>query len=190
VVALLVASLSGCLQQIAELRDRYEQDTADGLDLDIISTPDTPGAADATDSADFPDVPQELAPTDGSSDAADVVPRDVPPAIPDTATVYALLASECSPCHTDRAEGGLSLTDDGTLASRLLASSFQLPAMQRVQPGEPDNSYLFLKVTGRHLDAGGLGEPMPLGTPLSAEQTELLRRWVESGSTDEPSTAP
>lgn len=185
-----VVCTAGCQQQIQELRERYETDTPDGLDLDIQQQ------TDASPDAESGDIPDTAAPeldttvADGSADGGDVLLADVPPRVPSTSSIYALLATECSPCHTDRAEGGLLLLDDGGLEARLLSPSLQLPSMPRIQPGEPDSSYLFLKVTGQHVDAGGLGEPMPLGTPLSAGDTELLRRWIEAGSADEGATAP
>ena len=62
-------------------------------------------------------------------------------------------------------------------------SSAQLPAMLRIRPGEPDNSYLVRKVQGTHRSVGGSGERMPLGQPsLSQATVDLIRRWVTEGA--------
>jgi hypothetical protein len=55
--------------------------------------------------------------------------------------------------------------------------------MPLVTPGDLEASYLWRKVDGRHLTAGGLGEAMPLGrAALTQAQTDLLRRWIEGGA--------
>ena len=48
----------------------------------------------------------------------------------------------------------------------------------RVAPGDPDRSFLYVKVT----DPGGMGEPMPPFRALPDEQVELIRRWIEDGA--------
>ena len=51
-----------------------------------------------------------------------------------------------------------------------------------VTPGDPDNSFLYVKVT-LPADDASLGLPMPMtGKGLSIEDTELIRRWIEAGA--------
>ena len=51
-----------------------------------------------------------------------------------------------------------------------------------VTPGEPDDSFLYVKVTLEE-DHSLLGRPMPItGKGLSVEDTELIRRWIEAGA--------
>lgn len=62
-------------------------------------------------------------------------------------------------------------------------SSFELPSMDRIEPGQPDNSYLVHKIQGSHLDVGGSGSRMPLGRdPLTQDVINLVRRWVSEGA--------
>jgi hypothetical protein len=49
-----------------------------------------------------------------------------------------------------------------------------------VAPGQPDSSYLYIKVTG---GAGMRGERMPYGTaPLPRAALDVLRAWIERGA--------
>ena len=51
--------------------------------------------------------------------------------------------------------------------------------MDRVEPGQPENSALYLKVIG---DAS-VGSLMPLGElPLSDDKIEMIRSWIAAGA--------
>lgn len=55
--------------------------------------------------------------------------------------------------------------------------------MALVEPGDADNSYLYLKIIA---DAEISGRRMPPGGPyLSAEEIELVRAWIERGAPDD-----
>ena len=55
--------------------------------------------------------------------------------------------------------------------------------MALVEPGDPDNSYLFLKIVA---DAKVSGRRMPPGGPyLTAEEIEVVRTWIERGAPDD-----
>ena len=97
--------------------------------------------------------------------------------------VLPLLKSRCLVCHIPGGDsGGLSLHPKTAYDSLVDARSTQSPLM-RVAPGKPDESYLFLKITGRHLAAGGSGERMPFNdTPLTPEEVERVRAWIEAGA--------
>jgi hypothetical protein len=50
---------------------------------------------------------------------------------------------------------------------------------------ESNESYLLLKLEGRHLDAGGTDARMPLGAAALDETTvEKIRAWIASGAQD------
>ncbi len=52
--------------------------------------------------------------------------------------------------------------------------------MDRVEPGDADNSALYLKVIGT-----SIGSRMPLGRPaISSDQAEMIRAWIEAGALD------
>lgn len=52
----------------------------------------------------------------------------------------------------------------------------------RIEPGCRDNSYLWHKINGTHIDIGGSGDAMPPGDELSADEKELIGRWISSGA--------
>ena len=59
----------------------------------------------------------------------------------------------------------------------------ELPTMDRVQPGDPDRSYLMLKLNGTHLPEGGMGPPMPpSGVLLSEADRATIRQWITEGA--------
>jgi hypothetical protein len=66
----------------------------------------------------------------------------------------------------------------------LLAPSEQA-SLARVQPGSLEESYLWHKLKGTHLDVGGEGEQMPLIGEIDAAELELFETWILGGA---PST--
>jgi hypothetical protein len=58
-------------------------------------------------------------------------------------------------------------------------SSVEVPQLRRVEAGDPNNSYLYRKITG----SGITGERMPLQLPpLSDAQLKLVRDWIRRGA--------
>jgi hypothetical protein len=55
--------------------------------------------------------------------------------------------------------------------------------MKRVQPFQPDSSYLVHKIQGDQAGVGGQGGRMPLGmAPLAQQQIDLIRAWITAGA--------
>jgi len=173
----------------------FELEIPDYDDGDVVLPgPETPltdvVVPDTGDSDAASDSTLDVAAGDADA-AADAGGRDIVSASPGLSEVQdRVFQVSCTPCHTDRVSGGLSLRSSDQLLASLFSASVQLSSMPRVTPGDLDRSYLWLKVTGAHLEAGGLGEPMPLGETLTREQLELLRRWIEESAAAEPSVAP
>lgn len=89
----------------------------------------------------------------------------------------------CSSCHRgggDSLPAVQNLSAGASFAAIVDVASLQQPALMRVKPGDPDNSYLMRKVRGA---AGITGSRMPQGgNELSAAQLELLRSWIAAGA--------
>ncbi len=90
-------------------------------------------------------------------------------------------------CHSgDNPAGGLALGSDEAYAA-LVNQPCNMPGavelgLNLVTPGEPDESFLYVKLTMQHADES-FGLPMPMyGDGLSVAETELVRRWIESGA--------
>ena len=173
----------------------FDMEIPDGDTGDVVlSGPETPLTdvvpPDAAESdAGSDPTPSDVGLPDGME--ADSLARDTSTPAPDLAAVQEqVFQVSCAPCHTDRVSGALSLRASDQLLTNLLSASVQLPDMPRVTPGDLSQSYLWLKVTGAHVEAGGLGELMPLGATLSREQLDLLRRWIEESAANELAGSP
>ncbi len=96
--------------------------------------------------------------------------------------VAPILTQRCVMCHiAGAAQGGLDLYTN--LWSAIVNVKSTESALNLVEPGEPDKSYLYLKLTGAQLSAGGSGAQMPFQAgQLDAGQLELIRSWIAQGA--------
>ena len=106
-----------------------------------------------------------------------------PPAAPTLTQLKSSAFSVCGGCHTG---GGTSLpasmdlTPANIYASIVGVTSVQKPALMRIKPGDPDNSYVVLKLEGA---AGIFGARMPFGGPYLDQATiDQVRAWVTAGA--------
>lgn len=96
--------------------------------------------------------------------------------------VLAIFQAECF-CHRGpMVAGQLDLNDDVAYDSLLDVPAPQAPDVSYVSPGDPDNSYLYLKLAGEQLSVGGSGTRMPQGGVLTDDQILLVRSWILSGA--------
>lgn len=97
------------------------------------------------------------------------------------AQVSEVFAVSCatSSCH----RGGQPAADlslEGDFAARIVGvASGQRPDFPLVDPGNPDGSYLLIKVRG---DDEIVSQQMPPGRTLPPEQVEIIRAWIASGA--------
>lgn len=93
------------------------------------------------------------------------------------------LLHDCSYCHQAYDPHGFLIIDERSSYDALVnMASVQLPGMKRIQPGKPEESYLWLKGTNRHIQAGGSGWTMPLGQLFTPEYEALMYRWIKQGA--------
>lgn len=86
------------------------------------------------------------------------------------AAVQALFDESCTLCH-DASDDTLNLEDARALIGRRSSTGKPL-----VDPGNPNGSYLYLKMVGAE---GIEGETMPLGDdPLPTEQLAVVQQWI------------
>jgi methionine-rich copper-binding protein CopC len=87
----------------------------------------------------------------------------------------------CSPCHSGGgAPEGLML--DAAHSYNLLVgiASAEVPSLQRVKPGDPDSSYIIIKLTN---GPGIVGAQMPRGEPPLPQPTiDAIRQWITNGA--------
>jgi hypothetical protein len=86
----------------------------------------------------------------------------------------------CSTCHTSGGDSPDLSTAALTYSSTVGVASAQQPAVLYIAAGDPDNSYLVLKIEGA---ASISGVRMPAGGPyLSQAMIDGVRAWVAAGA--------
>ena len=94
-----------------------------------------------------------------------------------------LVIARCLGCHeVDEPEAELVLERGRGYQALVGPSSVQAPSVALVEPGEPENSYLWLKL--QHTAPHGKGMPRTLtgSKKLRDDELELYRRWIEDGA--------
>ena len=97
------------------------------------------------------------------------------------AQVSEVFAVSCaiSGCHSG-GDPAADLSLEGDFAASIVGvDSGQRPDFKLVDPGNPDGSYLLIKVRGGDEI---VSQRMPPGNPLPAEQVEIIRAWIASGA--------
>lgn len=117
-----------------------------------------------------------------------------PPGASFASQIQPIFDAKCVTCHAPGIYGftntggvtnnGLNLVAGSSHRSLVDQPTFQSPDVQpslRVQPGNPDGSYLMHKVTS---DSPKSGERMPLDGPpfLSDAEIRLIRDWIARGA--------
>lgn len=92
-----------------------------------------------------------------------------------------VLTPNCNGCHVGAgAPAGLRLDAASSYAQLVNVASTQVPALLRVNPGDPDNSYLVQKISQATPQVGGR---MPLGrAALPQSSIDLVRAWIAGGA--------
>jgi len=86
----------------------------------------------------------------------------------------------CTACHAGAAAPvGLRLDEASSYAMLVGTASVEVPAVHRVEPGNPDASYLIQKLEG----TAPVGGRMPLGSPPLPQATiDVIRQWITAGA--------
>ena len=131
-----------------------------------------------------------LAACGDDSPPAPTTPTPAPPApspntlMPTLSSIQEMIFNEsCIEHHGDHAtEGDLDLTDGMSYADLVNVPSFQRPVLDRVEPGDAENSYLIHKLEGR---TSIVGDPMPPDDRLTTEQIDVIKQWINDGAEDD-----
>ena len=113
------------------------------------------------------------------------VSADVPVTVENAVTVtlgqlQTQIFDDCSGCHSGPTSGslpsGMDLSSaNNSFNSLVNVSSIQVGSLNRVTPGDPDNSYLVQKLEG----TAAMGGRMPQGGPfLDQETIDMVRQWI------------
>jgi hypothetical protein len=92
-----------------------------------------------------------------------------------------------SGCHAGGgAAAGLNLEAANSYAMLVGIQSGQDAGLQRVEAGDPDNSYLIQKLEG----TASAGQQMPPGAPLPQAEIDVIRQWISDGAIDDTVVPP
>ena len=91
-----------------------------------------------------------------------------------------VFSSICADCHAGaNPAAGQNLSTLENTIDNLIGVPSSDPAFLRVQPGAPESSYLYLKITGDPR----AGARMPLGrAPLAQDVIDAIKAWIEQGA--------
>jgi hypothetical protein len=111
------------------------------------------------------------------------------PLAPDFDSIQAhVFTPICSVCHVGaNAPHGLRLDAADSYHLLVGVPSDEVPSILRVKPGDPDDSYVILKLEGH----AAVGARMPFGGPyLSSDTVGVIRQWISDGALADGATAP
>lgn len=124
----------------------------------------------------------------GDGIGLDVNGNLVGPGTPDTTVSFSrdlqpIFDQSCIGCHIGAGPpGGLDLSTGNSYNNLVNVLSSQIPSLDRVEPAEPDTSYLVWKIEG---DSRILGGRMPLFGPyLDNQDIALIRKWILQGASN------
>ena len=96
-----------------------------------------------------------------------------------TKDVEPIVSKKCVSCHSDAtATSGVSFQKGSGYDNLVNVASKELPAMNRVTPGDSEQSYLAHKLLGTHESVGGSGSKMPPSGRLKDEEIETIVAWI------------
>jgi hypothetical protein len=89
----------------------------------------------------------------------------------------------CVNCHVAGGPGSFMLLDTEANSYKSLVDvpSLELPELDRVEPGDPEASYVVHKIEGRPTI---IGDPMPPPpeSRLAPDEIAAIREWIENGA--------
>ena len=121
-------------------------------------------------------------PVDGDSDANGADDSDAPTTDITLAQISEqIFALKCVGCHGGGSPSANMSLESGVVAAEIInVASSQNSDIKRVDPGNPDGSYLLIKLRA---DEDMVSQQMPLGGgALSDEQIEMVRKWIAGGA--------
>lgn len=101
--------------------------------------------------------------------------------LPDWVRVKGKIDQVCSiadNCHGSGA-GGMGLSPGHEFETMIGVTSFENPPMKRVVPGDPAQSYVYLKLA---CEGGIVGACMPYEATHYPELAQVFHDWIEAGA--------
>ncbi|MBN2801086.1 MAG: c-type cytochrome [Deltaproteobacteria bacterium] len=128
------------------------------------------GAAPAAASGEA--APSEAAPAAAPAEAAPAAAAAV-----GWADVSPIFTSNCAPCHSPGKSGGLKISYEN-----MVGVAAHQAKLNQVEPGSPEQSYVWHKLNGTQASVGGSGGLMPTKGKLPAADLEKIKAWITAGA--------
>lgn len=94
-----------------------------------------------------------------------------------------LVLAHCLGCHEAEEPKARLVLEEGTGFGQLVGRrSVQIATMTLVEPGDPNASYLWLKLQHRAPEGKGMPRTATGVKKLRAAELALYRRWIEDGA--------
>lgn len=81
-------------------------------------------------------------------------------------------------CHGGGA-GGMGLSPSDPFGAMINVASTEMPALKRVLPGDPEHSYVYLKVA---CEGGIVDSCMPLSSGFDPRVKQMFHDWIAAGA--------
>lgn len=173
--------------------------TADGIyefegPCGILAVPKNPAQSDPTDAERNaplyvpPTLPedQNIPPVPACNDHDPLVAPDIEPTLSNVFSVVFNQSCAFNSCHGGgAAAGGLDMQSSALHAELLDHETLANPGMALVEPGDPDNSWLYQILSQcQPMGANGVVAHMPLNSPvlLDDRSIALVRDWIAAGA--------
>ena len=115
--------------------------------------------------------------TDGNGDGARAI-KENPLFGEDIQEIFTRAGCSSTFCHGIAKHGGLSLVSTISYENLVNVASMGRPELDRVEPGDVNNSYLWLRVAGT-----AAGRRMPQGfAPLNKTDLTNIGNWIKNGA--------
>ena len=99
------------------------------------------------------------------------------------AHVEPLMLARCLACHTFEEAKAELVLEPGEGYQRMVGRpAVQAPDLLLVAPGEPERSYLWLKLDHRPVKGEGMPRTVAGAKRLPGRELDLVRAWIEAGA--------
>lgn len=91
-----------------------------------------------------------------------------------------IFSMRCHACHNEQSrDGNLDLSSDGVHDRLVGVKATADPEWTLVTPGEPEKSFLYVKITN---PGQGQGDLMPPGFQLPQSEVDTIEQWITEGA--------
>jgi mono/diheme cytochrome c family protein len=99
------------------------------------------------------------------------------------ADVQGIFDRECVKCHgPDKKKAKLDLSAGESYKSLVNTASKEEPSILRVKPGDPEQSYLWLKLEHKTSEGDGMPKGFFGSRRLSQKDLDAIKAWIASGA--------